>query len=176
MYAIYDGDHAVTFKRLITTTTNGVSTTSWVPKHTWNDWHLIPSKRPQLPPPSLKTNYVDIPGAHGHLDLSEVLTNEPRFENRSGSMEFILMNKSINHDGPEYEVTWDVRYSDIMNWLHGRNARMVLDDDPNWTWVARFTVTGFESQNNYSTIQISYDAYPYKVKFGQDGKVSEASL
>lgn len=180
MYAIYEGDHAVTFKRWLPETIEGVTTYAWRSKHTWTDWHLIPSKRPQLPPPSLKTNYVDIPGAHGHLDLSQVLTGEPRFENRTDSMDFILMNKSINQDGPQYEVNWYERYSEIMNWLHGQNARMILDDDPTWTWVARFTVSGFESQNNYSTIQISYDAYPYKVKFtspsAQTSTTSEVSL
>ena len=172
MYGIYDGDHAVTFTRKILV--QNVLTD--VTKHTWTDWHLIPSKRPQLAPPNVKTNFVDIPGAHGKLDLSEVLTGSPRYENRSGSMEFILMNKSINHDGdPNDEKYWYERYSEIMNWLHGQNANMVLMDDPLWTWKGRFSVSGFESQNNYSTITISYDCYPYKLKFSQ-GAVSEASL
>ena len=157
MYAIYDGTHAVTFKKKV-----GNSTVS---KHTWDDWHLIPSKRPQLGPPNVKTNYVDIPGAHGHLDLSNVLTGAPRYENRSGSMEFILMNKSINSEGrPELEKYWYERYSEIMNFLHGQVLDMVLDDDPDWTWKGRFNVSGFESQNNYSTITISFDVYPFKLQ------------
>ena len=153
MYAVYDGTHAVSF-----TDKDNVT------KHTWTDWHLIPSKRPQLGPPNVKTNVVDIPGAHGHLDLSDVLTGSPRFENRTGSMDFILMNKSINSDGPQYEVEWYERYSEITNFMHGKVLKMVLDDDPTWEWRGRFSVSGFESQNNYSTITISFDVYPFKIK------------
>lgn len=202
MYAIYDGTHAVLFTK--TETRNNVSVE--VSKHSWLDWHLIPSKRPQMPPPNVKTNYVDIPGAHGHLDLSNVLTGAPRYENRTGSMDFILMNKSINSEGkPELEKYWWERYSEIMNFLHGQVIKMqffdecsnsyfnkfdVLDgsrthplptdgsedfvsefSNREWYWIGRVNVSGFDSQNNYSTITISYDAYPYKIKY--DGTPAE---
>ena len=239
MYAIYDGTHAVLFTK--TETRNNVSVE--VSKHSWLDWHLIPSKRPQMPPPNVKTNYVDIPGAHGHLDLSNVLTGAPRFENRTGSMDFILMNKSINSEGnPDLEKYWWERYSEIMNFLHGQVIKMQFFDECSnsyfnkfdvdvrempeassvslgktvlylgettanytyhkyyrcveessthvwselsdnddvyvgqfsnreWYWIGRVNVSGFDSQNNYSTITISYDAYPYKIKY--DGTPAE---
>ena len=61
-------------------------------KNTWDDWHLIPSTRPLVNPPSRKKNTVDIPGADGSLDLSNVVSGHPVYENRSGSFEFIVEN------------------------------------------------------------------------------------
>jgi len=199
MYAIYDGTHAVLFTKKETRNNTNVE----VSKHTWLDWHLIPSKRPQTAPPNVKTNYVDIPGAHSKLDLSNVLTGAPRFENRSGSMEFILMNKSINSEGrPELEKYWWERYSEIMNFLHGQVVNIQFFDECSdayfekfnnldasrpqppvpptndfvdqfsnreWYWSGRVNVSGFETQNNYSTLTISYDVYPYKMKYVSDG-------
>ena len=34
-------------------------------KNTWDDWHLIPSSRPLVAPPSIKSNYVDVAGVDG---------------------------------------------------------------------------------------------------------------
>ena len=33
--------------------------------HTYRDWHLIPTSRPVIEPPEVKTHIVDIPGANG---------------------------------------------------------------------------------------------------------------
>lgn len=56
-------------------------------KNTWDDWHIVPSSRPVIKPPTKKTNYLDIPGADGNLDLSEALTGYPVYNNREGSIE-----------------------------------------------------------------------------------------
>ena len=43
-------------------------------KHTYRDWGLLPKTRPTIAPPKVRTNYVDVPGLDGALDLSEALT------------------------------------------------------------------------------------------------------
>ena len=45
-------------------------------KHSFKDWGLILKERPDIKPPNVKTSYVDIAGANGSLDLTEVLSDD----------------------------------------------------------------------------------------------------
>lgn len=122
-------------------------------KNTWDDWHLIPSTRPVFNPPSVKTQYIDIPGANSQVDLTESLTGYPVYDNRTGSMEFNVVNG--------YQ-TWDVLYSEIMNYLHGKKMKAYLEDDPYFYYEGRFTVNEWKSDKYWSIITIDYNVYPYK--------------
>lgn len=130
-------------------------------KNTWDDWHLIPSSRPVINPPSKKKNIVDIPGADGSLDLSDVVSGGPVFENRSGSIEFIAENGFRS---------WNELYSEIMNYLHGKKTKMILEDDPDYYYDGAFDVSNWNSGSQYSTITIEYDVKPYKYRIDGSGK------
>lgn len=140
--------HSITFYD-----TDGLS------RNTWDDWHLAPSSRPFLAPPVMKTQIVEIPGADGVLDLSTSLTNgRPIFQNREGSWEFIV----INGYG-----TWSDRYSEIMNYIHGKIVKVKLETDPEWYYEGRLTIENWASPSDgtWSTITIKYSVKPYKYKF-----------
>lgn len=123
-------------------------------KNTWDDWHLIPSSRPVFNPPAFKEKFIDVPGINGQLDISTLLTGgEPTFNNRQGSFEFIVENDFM---------PWDVLYSEIANYLHGRNVQAILEDDPDWIYQGRFTVNEWRSNKNFSIIVIDYTAQPHK--------------
>lgn len=122
-------------------------------KNTWTDWHLVPASRPVFNPPPLKEHVIDIPGKNGVLDLSESITGFPVFDRREGTMEFYVMNG--------YQ-TWDVRYSTIMEYLHGRVMRAVLEDDPNYFYEGRFSINEWRSEKDYSRIIFGYKVDPYK--------------
>ena len=122
-------------------------------KNTWDDWHLIPSKRPSFNPPTVKSQYVDIPGGNGVLDLTESLTGYPLYNTRTGSWEFYVENGF---------KPWDELYSEISNYLHGQKLRAILEDDPGFYYEGRFTVDEWNSDSWWSTITIGYDVYPYK--------------
>lgn len=122
-------------------------------KNTWDDWHLIPSKRPSFNPPTVKSQYVDIPGGNGVLDLTESLTGYPLYNTRTGSWEFYVENGF---------KPWDELYSEISNYLHGQKLRAILEDDPGFYYEGRFTVDEWNSDSWWSTITISYDVYSYK--------------
>lgn len=134
---IYNGEHSVIFGD----------------KHSWKDWHLVPSTRPVFNPPPVKTNYIDIPGSNGVLDLTEVLTGYPLYENRQGSIEFIVANNYGR---------WSERYTEIMAYLHGKKLQARLVDDQYWMYEGRFNVNEWKSDPNYSLITIDYDVYPFK--------------
>lgn len=131
--------------------TDGMQLTS--EKNTWDDWHLIPSSRPVISPPSVRKSAVTIPGAHGSLDTTTLLTGYPLFENRSGSLEFYV-------DQGYWD--WTTAYMTIMSYLHGRVRKMILEDDPSWYYEGRFSVNQWKSNKDFSTITINYDLYPFK--------------
>ena len=122
-------------------------------KNTWDDWFLFPSSRPVFNPPEPKTTYVDIPGADSHLDLSEVLTGEVVYNAREGSFEFIVDNDHKD---------WCVAYSDIMDYIHGKSMRAILEDDPSYFYEGRFSVNNWKSDKHNSKITIDYVVHPYK--------------
>lgn len=128
-------------------------------KNTWTDWHLVPTSRPVINPPEVKTQYVDIPGADGSIDLTESLAGRPAFSDREGSIEFVVLN-DFDIDG--YNYNWITVYTDVMEYLHGKSMRMVLDDDPEYFYEGRFRVNSWKSDANHSTITIDYRVSPYK--------------
>lgn len=123
--------------------------------NTWEDWHLIPASRPEIVPPEVYTNYVDLPACHGKLDLSEYLTGGPVYKNRTGSLEFIAAN------GYGF---WQERYNQICNFLHGKKMTMSLYDEPEYFYTGRFRVQGWQSDGstNWSTVAIDYELEPFK--------------
>lgn len=122
-------------------------------KNTWDDWHLIPASRPLFNPPTVKTNYIEIPGGDGILDLTEALTGRPTYNNRTGSWNFYVQNGFKG---------WTALYSEIMGYLHGREMKAVLEDDPVYCYEGRFSVNAWRSDPQRSTIVIDYNVAPYK--------------
>lgn len=122
-------------------------------KNTWDDWRIVPATRPLFDPPPQKVKTVDVPGGDGLIDLSQALSGRPVFQNRTGSMEFIVMNDFR---------PWQIAYSDILAYLHGQRMRAVLEDDPGYFYEGRFTVNAWKSEKDWSRIVIDYSVEPYK--------------
>ena len=123
--------------------------------NTWEDWHLIPASKPLVAPAEPFTNYIDVPGAHGKIDLSEYLTGNVVYKNRSGSFQFFVAG---GYGFPEE------RCNQIMNLLHGKRSIMVLDDEPQYYYTGRFSVTQPQSDsgNGRLSIGINYELEPFK--------------
>ena len=121
--------------------------------NTWNDWHLIPSSRPDISLPSVNTTMDVLPGQNGHVDYTEILTNEITYSDRSGSLEFYVAN------GYDY---WIDAYDRILEELHGKRMKFVLEDDPLYYYDGRFTLNEWKSESYNSKIVINYVLMPYK--------------
>lgn len=139
--------------------------------NTWDDWHLIPSSRPLITPPSFKSNYIDVPGANGSIDASTTILTYPRYNqdgsiaastvsesyptynNRTGSIEFYVMN--------DYGE-WYNRYSDAMDYLHGQKVKIILEDEPDYYYQGRMTVNQWRSEKDWSKITLDYNVAPFK--------------
>lgn len=133
----YNGEHSITFGD----------------KNSWTDWHLIPTSKPVITPPTIKVKQVDIPGVNGMIDLTTVLTGYPVYSNRTGSLDFILA------PGFEYWVNADTT---IMEYLRGRRMTMKLADDPDHYYIGTFVVAGLKTDARNNGLTINYDLYPFK--------------
>lgn len=124
------------------------------PTNTTDDWKIVPMTRPVVPPPGVKTITTDIPGANGYLDFTESLCGIPFFNNRTGSIEFMVLN-----DFRE----WNEAYEDIMATLHGKKVKFVLEDEPEYYYEGRTTVNAWDSSDqHWSHVTIDYDVKPFK--------------
>ncbi len=141
---IYDGKHSVTF------------IVDGIVKNTWEDWCLAPSSRPAIMPPSIQDFGFEIEGHNGLVDFSDDIFAVHPLKNRVGTIEFV-----IDHENEKY-VSWFDTYSMIANFLHGKNGKVILSDDPAYYYEGRFTVSDFKSASDWSKISIGYDLRPYK--------------
>lgn len=152
---VYNGSHAITF--LIGESSEEEGAVEFVEKNrynTWKDWHMAPKSRPYVAAPTVKTAYVDVPGADGSLDYTDALAGKARYANRTGSWEFIIDNGYID---------WFDVYTDILQKLHGKYFdRIILDDDPTVYWKGRLSVKGDFSPRDYNMVTIDYNLDPYK--------------
>lgn len=141
-------------------------------KNTWSNWHLIPTTRPVVNPPPVNEKYVEIPGRNGSIDLTTFLSGSPTYGNRKGSWEFYVICKGMEVSLPTGYLTtsqknalwadWKTAYDTILNYLHGKNHSVALDDDPDYVYTGRMTVNSFKSDKDNSTITIDYVLAPYK--------------
>ncbi len=128
--------------------------------NTYDEWKIVPTSRPVIKPPNYKKKTLDIPGANGLLDISEAITGFPVYENRTGSIEFIVLN---DFDLPDYDnYHWEMVYHNILEYLHGEEKKMVMEDEPGYFYKGRFTVNDWNSGKDHSTITINYDLSPYR--------------
>lgn len=129
--------------------------------NTWDDWHLVPSSRPLVNPPSVKTHYVSVPGRSGSIDLTETNAGKATFANRTGSWEFFVINSGQIIYDSSYDA-WYERYTELMKYLDGSDYDVILDDDPAFYYHGRLTLDSWSSNPGNSTITISYNLEPYK--------------
>lgn len=122
-------------------------------KHTYWDWGLMLNKPPKITSPEPKTHYVDVPGAHGSLDLTEALTGKVQYKNRKIEMEFVTMA------GRE---DWSSIYSDILSELHGQMKDITLDDDPQHYYRGRVTVNDPERFKSIVMLKMTAEVEPFK--------------
>lgn len=122
-------------------------------KNTWETWHMAPKTRPYVAAPPVKEEYVDVPGADGGLDYTEVLTGAPRYGRRTGSWDFIIEN------GWKDPFTLQ---SELLMYLHGKKHQIILTDDPEYYYTGRLTLDPKLNPKDYNTVQIKYNLEPYK--------------
>ena len=120
-------------------------------KSAYYDWGIVLTKA-SIPLPSIKTSSVDIKGANGILDLSEVLTGDVCYGNRDIKLTFAMM------EDRDYYSTM----TDIANYLHGKIVTLKLTNDDEYFYSGRATITQCEYLIGRSELVITMSADPFK--------------
>lgn len=120
--------------------------------NTWDDLHLISRSRPVINPPEPVTSYIEIPGSDTVIDYTETLSGL-HFKPRTGSWSFYVENGYGD---------WQQRYSELLKLFHGKKVRVVMEDDPTFFYDGRLTINSWNSEKDWSIVEIGYTLGVYK--------------
>ena len=120
-------------------------------KSAYDDWNIVLTKS-EIPLPTAKTSTVNIKGSDGVLDLSEVLTGDIVYNNRTIKLTFEMMD-----DTDYYNLI-----SEISNYLHGKRITVNLTNDEDYYYVGRASISNWECVKRQGKIVIDVDCDPYK--------------
>lgn len=123
-------------------------------KHSYDDFGLVPNGRLAVNPPEDLTPTVKIPGAREvpELRLTALSEDLPLFGIRSGDWEFSMRAGK----------SWPRVYSEILNYLHCREVRVVLDDDRAYYYQGVTKVSDPKNARAFGGVKIRYELRPYK--------------
>lgn len=131
-------------------------------RHTYNDWELLQVGPARVSPPSPQILTQTIPGSDRVIDLTQSLDGFVHYDPAA----FSAVYRCIK---PREE--WDGVISEILNFLHGRNAKLYLDDTEKGHWEGRFSVENIEYAKYKFDLTITGTVDPYKyMENGTDGE------
>lgn len=118
-------------------------------KHSYRDYGLI-TNSVSIGMPEVKTNYVDIPGGNGSIDLTEA-TGGIRYGDRTIEFKFTAKDHAVK------------KILDFNNELHGSRVRIVIDRDKEYYYLGRCTITNVKFINaNLYEISMQAKCSPFK--------------
>lgn len=128
-------------------------------KHTRDDYNMYLTAPPEIGTAMPKTVYVDVPGADGKLDLTESVSGEISYENRTIKLEFAAKIEERFQENFIHQVNGD---------LHGKRLRMFVDRRaqtmlPDYYYEGRVTVAWTGRTHWKLHCVITIDASPYKI-------------
>lgn len=121
--------------------------------HSYDDFSLFLTNV-ELEQPTAKTEYVDILGADGSLDLSEYF-GEVKYSNRK----LICYYETKARSQEYYEL-----FETISNEIHGKKLEIILDRDDRFYLEGRIHVHPYKSNERTGSIVIEADCSPYKME------------
>ena len=104
-----------------------------------------------IPMPEPQTNFVEIPGRDGTLDLSEAF-GTIRYADR-------VIPLTLYCRAP-----FDALISTFAADVHGRRMNMIFDRDPTYYYDARITVEDVERHAGYCELSLECRVKPYKLE------------
>ena len=122
--------------------------------HSFDDFSLILiSKTIESPQP--KTEYVEVPGADGQVDLTEYF-GDIKYSNRMLTFEF--ETKLRNQDF--YDM-----FEKISNAINGKRLNIYLDESPYFYYVGRISLNEYTSKEKIGKIVIEANCDPYRLEY-----------
>lgn len=126
--------------------------TNDIRKHSSDDWGLVfDTFNPPFPSP--KTDYVEIDGGQGSLDLTEAY-GKIYYKNTSFNLVFNCL------DSIRYELLLDK----ISNFIHGKLLKIFLYYDEEYYYEGRVEINKYASTKSLGKITLKVNAKPYRFK------------
>ena len=104
--------------------------------------------------PNPKTRLIDIPGSDGLLDVTEAAGGTIRYGNRA--MNLLFKIRIDEDERAKFQAELD-------NEIHGQQVTVIFDNDPEWYYEGRATVSYEDVDDWQMKIRILVDAQPYKL-------------
>ena len=134
-------------------------------KNTWDEWALMPVKagRIDFATAELKYEAVEVAGSDDVLDFTEALTGYPLYKQRKGSISFRFFDNGVPVRN---------RFDQIKNFLHGKKAIAIIEDQPEYYYEGRFLVGDlkFAKRGNWAEFELSYILNAYKIEVGSSNE------
>lgn len=120
--------------------------------HSFEHLNLVLSEV-DIPPAAVKTNYVDIPGGDGSVDLTEAL-GEVKYKDRECTFTFTAFPQDDFED----------KKREVSNLLNGKRCELIVDKDPDYYWTGRCAINEYQSDKNIHKIVVGATVAPYKMR------------
>lgn len=134
-------------------------------KNTWDEWKLMPVKagRIEFATADLRYESAEVAGSDDVLDFTEALTGYPLYNQRKGSITF----RFFDNGTPVRN-----RFDQLKNFLHGRSARAIIEDQPEFYFEGRFMVGDLKYANkgNWADVDINYLLNAYKLEIASSAE------
>lgn len=134
--------------------------------NTYYDWGLILTEK-NISYPEPKTNYIELDGMSGSLDLTEALSGEVEYRDRQISATFWTCN------GNRRERETLLR--NITALLHGRKIKIIEPDNPTHYFYGRVTVTPSVSNLAYLEFNIEAICEPWRYAIDETARYVEVN-
>lgn len=121
--------------------------------NTYYDWNLILTAK-DVTPPDPKTNYVELDGMSGTLDLSEALSGEVSYKDRTVLMSFFT-NEGNFKDRERL-------YREITRAIHGKKIQIIEPDDNEHYFLGRGVIKSWVNNLAYAEIEIEFTCDPWR--------------
>ena len=121
--------------------------------HSHRDLNLIQQKVDVMPAEP-KLNLIDVPGADGSVDKSELPGGRLYYNDRTVTWTFAL------YPGE----SWHAKHRQVSNALNGKRCRITLDDDPGYYYTGRVRVMDYNTDRALRQITVEAICSPWMLK------------
>jgi hypothetical protein len=137
-----------------------MQTVTFGTKNSYDDFGLILTDK-DIGFPEPKLEEVDVIGADGVIDLSEVLNDDIKYKTRKLQFTFTVLK------GNKY---WASTVADVANYLHGKKLRIQMDFDPAYYYTGRCKINSFKTSKRLCIITIDAECEPYRLDINGNGE------
>lgn len=117
-------------------------------------WDIVLNNK-EISIPTPKTNFIDIVGGDGSLDLTEAVTGETKYNDRIIKYTFTIKDKFMD---------LSKKISDIANYIHGKRFKIFHYDDLDYYYIGRLSINEFKVNKAVGSFVVEATCEPYKYK------------